>query len=130
MNRLAVRPSRIHGRGVFAVSTLPQRRKLGEIQGELVRLPQARRAAERQAKIYLIELNRRWALDCSTERPFKYLNHSCRPNCYLRIYRKRVEVYTLRRIVAGTELTVDYGLTPHKNGMACLCGSARCKKRL
>ena len=130
MKPLAVRASRIHGRGVFAALALPQRRKLGEIEGELVRLPQARHAAERRAKIYLIELNRRWALDCSRKRPFKFLNHSCQPNCYLRIYRKRVEVYTLRRIAAGTELTVEYGLTPHKDGMVCHCESARCKERL
>ena len=130
MKQFAVRPSKIDGRGVFAALPLPPRRKLGEVRGNLVRLPDARRAAEGNAKIYLIELSRRWALDCSKERPFKYLNHSCQPNCYLRVYRKRVEVYSLRSIPAGTELTVDYGLTPHKDGMICHCGSATCKKRL
>ena len=130
MNKLAVRASGIHGRGVFSMVPLRKRRKLGEVQGQLVRLPQARSVAERQARIYLIEISHRWALDCSKLPPFKYLNHSCQPNCYLRIYRQRVEVYTLKPIPAGTELTVDYGLTPHKGGMACRCGAADCKRRL
>ena len=130
MNSLVVRPSKINGRGVFASAALPARRKIGEVIGEWVRLPEARRAAERQAKIYLIELSRRWALDCSKIPPFKYLNHSCRPNCYLRIHRDCVEVYTLREIAAGSELTVNYGETPHKGGMVCRCGAPGCKQRL
>lgn len=130
MKPVAVRRSRINGRGLFAQTALPGRRKLGEIEGQLVRLPGARRRIEGQARIYFIELTRRHALDCTRGNAFKYLNHSCRPNCYLRIYRERVEVYTLRSIPRGDELTVDYGATPHRGGMACTCGARDCKQRL
>ena len=127
LENVTVRASRIHGRGLFAATDLPRRRKLGEVDGELVTLPQARRAVELQRRIYLVEVSRRYAVDCSNGNCFKYLNHNCRPNCYLRIYRRRVEVYTLRAITAGTELTIDYGATPHKDGMACHCGRSECK---
>jgi SET domain-containing protein len=130
MKLFVVRRSGIHGRGVFTLGSLIGRRKIGEIAGQLVRLPEARRRVEGQARIYLIELTRRYALDCSRSNAFKHLNHSCQPNCYLRIYRKRVEVYTLRTVAAGQELTVDYGITPHRGGMACGCGATNCKRRL
>ncbi len=127
---MKVRVSRINGRGLFAAFDLPGRRKLGEVSGSLVRLPHARTAVVESPKIYLIELSRRYALDCSQGNAFKYLNHSCAPNCYLRVFRRRVEVYTLHRIKAGTELTVDYGVTPHKKGMNCACGAAQCRQKL
>lgn len=124
---LKVRSSRINGRGLFALADLPGRRKLGEISGVLVRLPAARRKVEQSDKIYLIELSEREALECSTGNSFRYLNHSCTANCYMRIIRNRVEIYTRRPIPAGAELTVDYGATPHKNGMRCSCGAENCK---
>ena len=127
---VVVATSLINGRGVFAIRNLPPRRKLGEISGTLVKLPAARLAVERCPKIYLIALSSRLALNCSRGNSFKHLNHSCRPNCYLRVYLNRVEVYTLRKIPAGSELTVNYGVTPHVGGMACSCGSARCVVRL
>ena len=39
--------------------------------------------------------------------PFRYVNHSCEPNAFLRRYRGRVEFYALRRIGAGEEVTCD-----------------------
>ena len=124
---LTVRDSGIHGRGLFARRRLPARRKVGEVGGTRVRLPQAWRDVERRARIYIIELNSRAALDCSSDPLFRHLNHSCRPNCYLRIIRGRVEVYALRSIAPGVELTVDYGETPHVGGMRCRCGVPRCR---
>lgn len=128
----AVKPrrSRIHGRGLFARTDLPARRKLGELTGRLVRLPEARRAIELLPVIYFVELSRRLALDCREGNEFKHLNHSCEPNCYLRIHRRVVEVYTLRKIEKGTELTIDYGLTPHKEAMTCRCGGSRCRGKI
>lgn len=126
---LIVGPSLIHGRGVFATRNLPARRKLGEITGNLVRWRPAVRAVAHAPEIYLVELGRGWALRCDGN-AFMHLNHSCRPNGYLRIIRRRVEVYALRAIAAGEELTVDYGQTPHAGGMACACGHPDCRRRL
>jgi len=123
----AVRRSRIHGRGLFAVTAITSRRKLGELSGELRRLPAARQDHQRRVVIQLVELSRRWALDCSAGNRFRYLNHSCRANCYLRIVRRRVEVYSRGGIPAGAELTADYGQTMHRGGMSCQCGVAGCR---
>ncbi len=119
--------SRINGRGIFAAAPLPGRRKLGEITGQLVKLPGARQSIAHAPKIYFVELDEEWALDCSDGGPFKHLNHSCEPNCYLRIFNRRLEVYSLGSIAEGIELTVDYGVTPHAGGMKCGCGAKNCR---
>ena len=127
---VTVENSRINGRGIFARMILPSRQKLGEITGQLVKMPQAKKAVENLPKIFFVELSDRWALDCSTGNEFKHINHSCEPNCYLRISHQKVEVYSLKKISKGTELTVDYGLTPHKQGMKCSCGKLKCRGKI
>lgn len=128
--RLAVRRSPIHGQGLFAVDAIPRRMKLGELTGVLRPLPQARRDMQARAVIQLVEISRRWALDCSQGNAFRVLNHCCRANCYLRVFHRRVEVYSRGPVAAGCELTVDYQLTPHPGGMACRCGVPGCRSRL
>ena len=125
-----LRKSKIHGNGVFTLATLPARKKIGEITGEYVKLPQARKDVENKDRIFLVELTHRTALDCSKGNDLAHVNHNCAPNCYLRIINKRVEMYTLKKIHANTELTIDYGETPHRNGMVCICGAKKCKGKL
>lgn len=104
--------------------------KLGELSGELCRLPGARREMQRRGVIHLVEFDDRWALDCSQGNHFRHLNHSCQANCYLRLIGRRVEVYSRGAIAPGQELTVDYGETQHRGGMACGCGAPGCRGRL
>ena len=122
--------SRIHGLGLFTLRAVARRRKLGELSGTLRRLPLARQEHQRRAVIQLVEFSRRWALDLSDGNAFRHLNHSCRANCYLRVIRRRVEVYSRGAIAAGSELTVDYGETMHRGGMACGCGVPGCRSRI
>lgn len=129
-SRVSVRPSAIHGRGVFAERPFRKRRKLGEIAGRIIGAKRALRQIARQKRIYFVQLDERHGLDCSRGNEFGRLNHCCQPNCYLRIIRHRVEVYALRNIRRGEELTIDYGQTPHRAGMECRCGAARCKGRI
>lgn len=126
-----VKRSRIQGRGLFALSDLPARRKLGELGGELITQREARRRARGARSIMIVEFGDGTALDASrTGSLFRYVNHSCEPNAYMRLYRGRVEFYSLRRVEAGEELTCDYGETHHDGALACRCGSSRCRGRL
>lgn len=122
--------SRIHGRGLFTGGVIPRRMKLGELSGVLRPIREANRDQLHRAVIKMVEISRRWALDCTHGNHFSMLNHSCQANCYLRIVRRRVEVYSLRRIAGGQELTVDYGETMHPDGMGCRCGVPGCRSRL
>jgi SET domain-containing protein len=128
--RFAVRSSPIHGRGLFAVDPIPRRMKLGELSGVLRRLPDFRNQVKGREVIHLVEISRRWALDCSQGNHFRHLNHRCIANCYMRLANRRVEIYSRRAIPAGEELTVDYRETIHPDGMPCHCGAPGCRSRL
>lgn len=129
-SQFAVRPSSIHGQGLFTTARIPRRMKLGELSGELRSRVEANRMQQRREVIKLVELDDRWALDCTHGNHFSQLNHSCQANCYLRIAHRRVEVYSRGAIRAGSELTVDYGETMHPGGMGCRCGVPGCRSRI
>jgi uncharacterized protein len=119
--------STIHGTGLFTRRRIPKRMKLGELSGEKKRRKPAEEQQKHKRVIQLIELDDQWSLDCRTGNDFRFLNHSCQANCYLRVAHGRAEVYSLRAISAGSELTVDYGETMHQNGMGCRCGVPGCR---
>ena len=57
------------------------------------------------------------------------MNHACEPNAFLRVVGDRIdgecriEVYALRDIEPGEEMTLNYGPhTHHEGGLKCNCG--------
>jgi SET domain-containing protein len=131
MDDVEVRPSPIHGQGLFARRALPARRKIGELTGELIRLREARRRAKQRACIQIVEFDDGWALDAATGgNAFRHVNHSCRPNTFMRRIGHRLEFYALRPIRAGEELTCNYGETQHEGTLRCRCGAEGCRGRL
>ena len=126
-----VAPSRIDGQGAFAAEAIPARRKIGEIRGEAISVREARRRAKGQARIMIVEVTERRAIDASASAdPLRYTNHSCAPNASLRIRQGRVEIYAMREIAAGEEVLVDYGESHHEGRLRCRCGAPGCVGRL
>ena len=124
---VANRKSRIDGFGVFAQQDIPPRRKIGEIRGESISVAEARRRATGRARIMIVEVSPRKAIDASeSSDPMRFTNHSCQPNARLSIQNGRVEFYALRAILSGEEITVNYGPTHHEGTLACRCGAAGC----
>ena len=131
MHAFEVKESGIHGKGLFARSRVPGRRKLGELGGDVIRLQEARRRARETSCIMIVEFGDGWAVDASrADSVFKHVNHSCTPNTYMRSIRHRVEFYSLRPIAPGEELTCDYGETQHEGTLRCRCGSPECRRWL
>jgi hypothetical protein len=69
--------------------------------------------------------------------PFRFLNHSCDPNCELfyhedagsqdgRELADRLWLKSLRPIAIGEELTIDYAW-PAERAIPCLCGAVNCR---
>jgi SET domain-containing protein len=126
-----VQPSRIDGQGAFAAAAIPARRKIGEIRGESISVREARRRAKGAARIMIVELSERRAIDAANSSdPLRFTNHSCRPNAVLRIRQGRVEFYAMRDIAPGEEITCDYGETHHEGRLVCRCGAPGCAGRL
>ncbi len=128
---LAVGPSAIDGQGVFAAEPIPARRKIGEVRGEPVSLQEAQRRSRGEARIMMIAVSARRAIDAShSTDALRFINHSCRPNATLKLNQGRVEFYAMRDIASGDELTVSYGETHHQGRLACRCGVPGCVGRL
>jgi SET domain-containing protein len=124
---LYVAPSRLVGKGLFAGTRIPARAKVGEFEGEVIGLREARRRAKGRAIIAIVELERH-ALDATRmKHGFRFINHSCEPNTFFRCTPERAEIYALREIRRGEELTVDYGESQHDGALRCRCGAARCR---
>ncbi|MBA3625979.1 MAG: SET domain-containing protein-lysine N-methyltransferase [Methylibium sp.] len=128
---VSVAPSRIDGQGAFAAEPIPARRKIGEIRGEAISVREARRRARGQARIMIVEVSQRRAVDASRSGDaLRFVNHSCAPNATLRIRQGRVEIYALRDIATGEELGVNYGESHHEGRLRCRCGAPGCAGRL
>jgi hypothetical protein len=129
--RVRVADSRIDGQGAFADEPIPARRKIGEIRGESISVREARRRAKGQARIMIVEVSERRAIDASASSdPLRYTNHSCSPNASLRIRQGRVELYAMRDIAGGEEICANYGESHHEGRLRCRCGAPGCAGRL
>ena len=125
-----VATSRIVGRGLFAGSRIRARAKIGEFEGERVSLREARRRARGRDTIAIVELDD-FALDATdSQRGFRFINHSCRPNTYTRMIGEHAEFYALRGIRKGEELTVDYEDSHHNGKLPCRCGAPDCRGKI
>ena len=128
---VTVRRSPIDGFGVFAAEPIPPRRKIGEIRGESVTVAEARRRAEGQQRIMIVEVSHKRAIDASTSPdPMRFTNHSCAPNARLMIRDGRIEFYAQRAIAVDEEITVNYGETHHEGRLTCRCGAPGCIGKL
>ena len=128
---LDVGPSVIDGYGAFAGEPIAARRKIGEIRGEPLTVKEARRRVKNQRRIMMVEVSVRTAIDASNStHALRFTNHSCCPNAVLRIVNGRVELYALRNLAPGEEITIDYGETHHEGRLRCRCGAAQCVGRL
>ena len=119
--------SRFTGRGLFAGTAIAARAKIGDYEGEAIGLGEARRRAKGRRIVAIVELERH-ALDATRwKHGFRFINHSCDPNTFIRCTPVRAEFYARRAIAKGEELTADYGESHHNGKLPCRCGAARCR---
>lgn len=121
------------GTGVFANRFFEVGDTVGWITGEIFHDP-------RHSSPYCVELGA--ALSIEPHPPFRFLNHSCDPNCYfvsemtdeqiaaavaIGEQLDRLLALDVRRtIYPGEELTIDYQW-PAESAIPCQCGSDKCR---
>ncbi len=121
-------PSAIDGLGVFAREAIPARSKIGELRGASISVQEARRRAKGRARIHIVEVSARRAIDASDSADLlRNINHSCAPNARLHVQQGRVEFYALRDIAAGEEISCDYIESHHAGHLRCRCGAPNCR---
>ena len=128
---LQISESNIAGKGAFSLKTIPAKKKLGNMGGEIISYKEAKQRVKRQPGnvLFMVEFDHEnIALDASiNSNELRYINHSCDPNTYMRRAYRKVELYTLRSIKKGEELTCDYGETHHDGKLPCGCGASNCR---
>ena len=128
---LQIKKSRIAGLGAFAKQKIPARKKLGNMEGEIISYKEAQKRVKKQPHnvLFMVEFDHGdIALDASVNsNALRHINHSCDPNTYMRRAYAKVEFYTLRPVKKGEELTCDYGETHHEGKLPCRCGAANCR---
>jgi SET domain-containing protein len=124
---LSIQKSAIEGRGCFSSASFRRGRKIAEYSGERIPNAEAKRRAGRR-KLRICAINQRWSLDGSRGgNGTHYINHSCRPNAYMKILYGHILFIALRDIEPGEEITIDYESTLHSDEKRCSCGTKDCR---
>lgn len=125
---LTVRPSPIHGWGVFADQWIPAYKPVIEYTGERIDAEETVRRSD-PAFTCLFRVSSRLTIDGAVGGSgAELINHSCEPNLYSVISQDmRVYYYSKRVISMGEELTVDFNLPYTGRGVSCRCGAVTCR---
>lgn len=135
MRTIEVRPSAINNDGCFALVPFANRKKIAAYAGELVRgkrqVAERLRAQTAAGVMKIITLTEALAIDAAVGGDATaYINHSCRPNAFMRVVPGgRVMFFALRDIAAGEEITIDYRNRDVLAAGGCGCGMGGCRSR-
>ncbi|MBI4118168.1 MAG: SET domain-containing protein-lysine N-methyltransferase [Parcubacteria group bacterium] len=122
-----VRPSSIHGIGLFATSELQKGTVVAVWGGHAMTSKELESLPRRISSNYAIEVYPGfWLAEKSTTEldSGDFVNHSCTPNCTIL---DKLVMIAKKKILGGEELTADFS---YKGGgvIKCGCGSRRCKR--
>ena len=124
---IEIKRSRIEGRGCFATVPFRARRKVAELTGERIARVEAARRMRGKRRLHICAIDSYWNVDSSVGgNGTQYVNHSCEPNCFMRVTSGHIIIYALRDIAPGEELTLNYGETYHDDYKLCQCGAPSC----
>ena len=124
LKRVKVKETKI-GHGVFSRREFEVEDVIGEIVGKIMDLD--------HESDYGMDLDGKAILEPVS--PFRFLNHSCEPNCELVLWKhqtvngkklSRLWLVAIREIGPGDELTIDYAW-PEEDPIPCLCGTESCR---
>lgn len=125
-DRVKVKESE-NGHGLFAKKAFAKDAVIGRIKGKVV-------SDEKKDPRYVMDLGDDLLL--VPKAPFRFMNHSCRPNCELFDWEdepvnpktgvRDLHVAAIRKIKSGDELTIDYAW-PADFAIPCHCGSKKCR---
>ena len=125
---IEVKPSDIDGKGCFATVFFPKGRKIAELTGERIARVEAARRMRGRRRLRICAIDSYWGIDASVGgNGTQYVNHSCRPNSFMRIMYGHIIFFALRDIQPGEEITLDYVESYHSNDKRCHCDSPSCR---
>ncbi len=118
------RRSPIHGWGVYATRAIPKNTRIVDYAGEKISNQESLRRERRYIRrghIWCFKLTSRTVVDAGVAGNVgRYINHACRPNCYIELSGGRIWIRAARTIRKGEELTYHYN-TSGDAAIPCRC---------
>ena len=118
------RKSPISGAGVFATRRITKNTRVIHYAGEKISNKESLKRERRYIKkghIWCFKLTNRTVIDAGVGgNVARFINHSCRPNCYIDIKKGVIWVRASRTIRKGEELVYDYN-TDGEGLIKCRC---------
>jgi len=118
------RRSKIHGWGIYATGAIPKNKRIIDYTGQKISNQESLQRERRYIRgghIWCFKLTNRTVIDASVGGNLaRYINHSCRPNCYVHIVDGVIWIRASRRIRRGEELTYNYN-TDGEGQIRCRC---------
>lgn len=128
------RKSRIKGagHGVYASESFNKNVRIVNYDGEIITPSKSdwrERRYQAKGMIWCFTVNRRKVRDGNVGGNIaRFINHSCKPNCYSQVIGDMVWIRAARKIEKGEELTYDYN-TGGEAGIQCHCRTG-CKNTI
>lgn len=130
MTGYEIRDTKTKGKGLFALRHYDKGHVIFRFEGKFVSFDEAREASPNVSERYL-QIGQDLYLDVNKD-VSAFTNHSCKPNCYVKIAINNAFLISLHPILPGEELTFDYALTSTEThetfSMPCNCNHYGCRK--
>ena len=125
-SKITVKESTIHGKGIFALKDIKKGEIISIIKGPR-KFKINRSAKDALAHPDWVGFKMHHWIDPIP--PYKYLNHSCNPNCGIK---GKVETVALKNIKKGEEVVIDYSIIEGdvRWRMKCHCGQKNCRETI
>jgi SET domain-containing protein len=118
------RKSRIHGWGVYSTRAISKNTRVIHYAGEKISNRESLKRELRYIRrghIWCFKLTNRTVIDAGVGgNEARFINHACRPNCYIDIKKGVIWIRAARPIRKGEELTYNYN-TDGEGLIACRC---------
>ena len=137
--KVEVRKSQVHGRGVYAVAPIRKGERIIEYTGKHMPWAYAMDLPARDPDdpyhTFFFSLDNGDVIDAGRGgNDSRWINHSCDPNCETTEEDDRIFIYAKRTIRPGEELFYDYKIVPAERRtkklekeFGCLCAAAKCR---
>jgi uncharacterized protein len=138
-NRIQVRRSGIHGRGVFVRERIRKGARIIEYKGRRIPWKEAQDLPPFDPKnpyhTVFFSVDDGDVIDAAVGgNEARWINHSCEPNCETYEEDGRIFVHALRGLRPGEELFYDYKMIPSERRtkkvekeFGCFCGTSKCR---
>lgn len=130
-----IKKTKEKGYGIFAGKEINKGTVIGDYLGKVIKTDQYNLDSDKNG-LYLMYFTDRASIYPDLKKPgIHLLNHSCKPNCWIYIYKGHSLFFALRKIKPGEEITISYLLSPKGKSCnpcphICKCKSKFCTKTM